>query len=238
MTVSRRSQHELIQESQGLVLSLAGKIHRSIPVRVDLDDLIAYGEVGLAEAAQSFDPEKGCQFTTFAYYRVRGAIYDGISKMSWTSRARYRRHRFQQLANETLARDAEESRHSEDTNLAEEANWFLGVSEKLAVVYLASQDCDEEYGESDFQDPGDSAAAVVAQREISERLHQLVDGLPNLEAKLINTVYFEGANLQQAADHLGISKSWASRLHTRALDQLARDLAKLDANDTPRARTR
>jgi RNA polymerase sigma factor for flagellar operon FliA len=231
MSTPGSSAHELIEESQALVLSLASKIHRSIPVRMDLDDLIAYGEVGLAEAARDFDPQQGTQFSTYAYYRVRGAIYDGISKMSWTSRARYRRHRFQQMANEALARDAEDSSLTENASLAQQATWFQGISEKLAMVYLASQEGDENGLGSDFQDPSESAATLVAQREIGERLHQLVAALPNLEAKLIETIYFEGANLKQAANHLGISKSWASRLHTRALEQLARDLVKMDSQN-------
>jgi RNA polymerase sigma factor for flagellar operon FliA len=234
MSTPRSVAHERIEECQALVLSLASKIHRSIPVRMDLDDLIAYGEVGLAEAAASFDPQYGSQFSTYAFYRIRGAIYDGISKMSWTSRARYRRHRFQQMANEALARDAAESNLTGDAGLAEQATWFQGISEKLAVVYLASQAGDESEFGSDFQDPSESAATLVAQREIGQRLHQLVAALPNLEAKLIETIYFEGANLKQAANHLGISKSWASRLHTRALEKLARDLAKIDSQNGSR----
>jgi len=234
MSNSRSLEHELIEESQALVLSLASRIHRSIPVRMDLDDLIAYGEVGLAEAAKKFDPQKGTQFSTFAYYRVRGAIYDGISKMSWNSRARYRRHRFQQMANEALAQDAADTSLAENASLTDQVTWFQGISEKLAVVYLASQETDENNRDSDFQDPGESAATLVAEREIGQRLHQMVAALPNMEAKLIETIYFEGANLQQAANHLGISKSWASRLHTRALEQLARDLAKMDSQHLSR----
>jgi RNA polymerase sigma factor for flagellar operon FliA len=55
----------------------------------------------------------------------------------------------------------------------------------------------------------------------------MVDTLPNIEEKLIRLVYFEGATLQEAGDSLGISKSWASRLHTRALEHLASSLRKL-----------
>ncbi len=78
------------------------RIHRSVPVRVDLEDLIAYGELGLAQAARDFDPSRDCRFVTFAYYRVQGAIYDGLAKMTWTSRSRYKRLRYQQLANDVL----------------------------------------------------------------------------------------------------------------------------------------
>jgi RNA polymerase sigma factor FliA len=76
-----QTRQRLIEENQGLVRSLAVSIRRKAPQQVELDDLMAYGEVGLAEAAQDFDPSRGAQFSTYAYYRIRGAIYDGLSKM-------------------------------------------------------------------------------------------------------------------------------------------------------------
>ena len=102
----------MISEGRALVRSLALRIYRGLPVKVDLEDLIAYGELGLAEAARDFDPDQGNQFSTFAYYRIRGAIYDGVAKMTWTSRARYRRMRYEQMANQVLER--EEERKSEE----------------------------------------------------------------------------------------------------------------------------
>lgn len=72
---------------QGLVKTLAWKMHRQLPSHVELDDLVGYGQLGLAQAAQEFDPERGGQFSTYAYHRVRGAILDGLSQMSWFSRA-------------------------------------------------------------------------------------------------------------------------------------------------------
>ncbi len=56
MTTSSDNVEQLIEENQGLVRSLAATIHRKLPPYVELDDLIAYGQVGLAEAARDFDP--------------------------------------------------------------------------------------------------------------------------------------------------------------------------------------
>ena len=203
-----KTPQQLIADGQALVRSLALGVARSIPMPVDLDDLIAYGQVGLAEAAREFDPQNGARFTTFAYYRVRGAIYDGVSKMSWTSRARYKRYRYELMANEALLSETESL--TEQASLEQQARWFRNASEKLAVVYLASGG-DEERGvrESSLEDPRASPSAMVAGREISEKLRQVVDQLPAAEQQLIRTIYFEGATLQEAADQLGISKSWA-----------------------------
>ena len=102
MTSTQKTPQELIESGQGLVISIAARVSRNIPVKVDMEDLIAYGEVGLAEAARDFEPNRGVEFTTFAYRRVRGAIYDGLSKMSWISRARYKRLSHDRTANKTL----------------------------------------------------------------------------------------------------------------------------------------
>ena len=230
MTMADQSPKALIEEGQALVHSLATKIARNLPIRVDLDDLIAYGQVGLAESARQFDPSRGAQFTTFAYYRIRGAIYDGVSKMSWTSRARYPRHRFEEMASETLEQAHESP--SADPSLAEEARWFRNVTEKLAVIQLVSAADDSETGirASAVEDPGMSPAASAAGRELNKKLHDLVDKLPGPERRLIRTVYFEGATLQEAANRLGISKSWASRLHAKTLEELSRALRKIGAD--------
>ncbi len=100
MTVSQQASEQLIDRYQDLVRSIAVSVRRKAPKNIELEDLIAYGQVGLVQAARDFDPQRGNTFSTYAYYRIRGAIYDGLSKLSWTSRARYNRLRYQQMANE------------------------------------------------------------------------------------------------------------------------------------------
>ena len=230
MTMADDVYRGFIEQGQALVRSLAAKIARNVPMPVDLEDLIADGQVGLAEAAREFDAGRGVQFTTFAYYRIRGAIYDGISKMSWTSRARYRRHRYEQMANAALAEANAMSAAAASTTLDEDAHWFRSVTEKLAVIHLASRG-DERGGirESSLEDPRASPAATVAGREICQKLRDLVGTLPPTERRIVEMVYFDGLTLQEAANRLGISKSWASRLHARTLENLARSLRRMGA---------
>lgn len=217
----------LIAEGQGLVRSLAVRISHNIPFRMDLDDLVAYGQLGLAEAAHDFDPDEGCQFTTFAYYRIRGAIYDGLAKMSWTNRARYNKLRYQRMADEALRQSQDESSRSEDS-LSDDATWFRNTTRQLGVVYLASHLGDENE-ESQFVDRSEPPPAVVASQEIAEKLRRLVETLPHAERSILRNVYFEGTTLQEAADRAGVSKSWASRLHAKGLEQLARSLRQWGA---------
>lgn len=59
MTAEATQLEQRIQDNQGLVISLAKSIHRKLPPQIGMDDLIAYGQLGLAEAAQSFRTTKG-----------------------------------------------------------------------------------------------------------------------------------------------------------------------------------
>ena len=220
----------LIEECQGLVRTLAQQVRGKSPPHVELDDLIAYGQVGLAEAARDFDAVRGNRFSTFAYYRIRGAIYDGLSKLCGLSRGHYQQVRYQQMAGEVLADDA--AKPAADTASAEDRDlcWFRDLSRNLAMASLITTvgSCDDAAGKVQSDDPRTSPSAIAIDKEISRILHQLVNSLPQQESELIRAAYFEGLTLQEAGQRLGISKSWATRLHARALERLARSLKVLD----------
>lgn len=227
MTAVRKTSEQLIDDCQNLVRSLAWKIRRTLPDQVEIDDLIAYGQIGLAEAAKNFDPDRGLEFSTFAYYRIRGAIYDGVSKMSWLSRAQYHRLRYEQLADEVLRLQGLEDVADSD-DLEVEAAWFQQLSSSLAVVYLTTH-CDEESQTADVEDEAAPAPPSEAiSKETSQILHRLIDALPDQAGILVRGVYFEGLTLKEAGERIGVSKAWASRLHARTLEQLARSLQKLE----------
>jgi RNA polymerase sigma factor for flagellar operon FliA len=226
MTDARASPQQLIEECQGLVRSLAVAIRRKLPPQVDLEDLVAYGQIGLVEAARDFDPSRGGRFSTYAYYRIRGAIYDGLSKMSWFGRQDQRRLRCDRMSNDVLRLEGEQAEAAAEGDLTADVRWFRNVTRALAIVYLATQ-MDSERGnglESVVDRSEPEAPAIAVGREISQRLHELVAALPPEAATLIRATYFEGLTLQEAGTRLGVSKSWASRLHARALQRLARSL--------------
>lgn len=204
---------------QGLVRNLAWKIHQKIGGRVDLEDLISYGQVGLAEAAARFDPSRGGRFTTYAYYRIRGAILDGLTQMNWFNRRDYHASRYEELAIALL----ETGDDTEGDSLAGDAQWLADVTSKLAVVYLASTlGADDRGMLSGLRDPsavGPESEAM--QREMCLLLRQLIEELPQQAKSLIRWTYFDGLTLKEAGQRLGISKSWASRLHEKTLRQLA-----------------
>ena len=82
---------EFITQHEKMVHGLANRLRRELSLRGDLDDLIAFGFGGLLEARHRFDPGRGVRFQTFAYHRVRGAMLDGVRKMSQLPRRAHER---------------------------------------------------------------------------------------------------------------------------------------------------
>jgi len=93
----------LIEQYEPYVRSIAGKAKKGLSKEIEFTDLVNYGMVGLLEAAGRYDPKFGANFMTFSYYRIRGAIYDGLRNMGWVSRTEYAKHRFEARANAFLA---------------------------------------------------------------------------------------------------------------------------------------
>ncbi len=212
---------ELIHSCQGLVRSIAWKMHQKVPRSIELDDLIGFGQVGLAEAARDFDQNRGVQFTTYAYYRVRGAILDGLSTMAWFSKADYARGRYERNANDVLEASPSEAQ-------AEDTNWFGQTARSLSMTYIMTQWAGEGVGSpepSEDYTPSDAAEDADLRNEI----RKLVEELPDQEATLIKGIYFEGLTIKDAGERIGISKAWASRLHARTLHSLA--LRMTDSDD-------
>jgi RNA polymerase sigma factor for flagellar operon FliA len=214
----------LIVSCQGLVRSIAWKIRCKLPQHIDLEDLVSYGQVGLAEAARDFDPKRGNQFTTFAYYRVRGAILDGLSKMGWFNQSDFHQGRYEQMANDVLG--LEEPSAGQGAALEEDVRWLKGVTSALAVVHLFSRRAgDDAPGSQDVEDKAaETPESIAEESELNRKLHELIDRLPPDAASIIRAAYFDGLTLKEAGENLGVSKAWASRLHARALGQLARSL--------------
>lgn len=227
----------LIVSCQGLVRSIAWKVHQRLPPHVDLEELVSFGQVGLAEAARDFDAGRGGQFSTYAWYRIRGSILDGLSRMRWFDRAQFEAGRYERMAHEALADEGQNANPGQGAlaqTVAREGAWLKGAASALAVACLASSRTSFEADE--IADAGSERPdEIVIRREVAEKLRALVAELPSDMATLIQATYFEGRTLTDAAAAVGISKAWASRLHARALGRLARALAAADLHDGPLA---
>ena len=74
----------LILSHIGFVKSIALQLIRRLPTAVDLDDLIACGNLGLVQAAHRYDETRNDSFAGYAADRVRGAMLDSVRRRHWS----------------------------------------------------------------------------------------------------------------------------------------------------------
>jgi RNA polymerase sigma factor FliA len=221
----------LVEENLDLVRSIAGKLKRSLGRTLDLDELIAYGAKGLVEAATRFDSRQNVAFSTFAYYRIRGAMLDGLRSMGWYSRGDLARYRAEERANEYLRTLAErESVPEPPGRLGNAAATLAEIAEVLsgvATIHITSLEAAAGVTDERLPPPDQQ----LERMHMQARARRALDKLPEKERRLLQLHYFEDMNLEVASAQMGLSKSWGSRLHARAVDRL-RQVLEEEENST------
>jgi RNA polymerase sigma factor FliA len=213
-----------------LVQAIAGKLKRTLGKSIEFDDLVGYGHKGLIEAADRFDPTQGVTFTTFAYYRIRGAMLDGMRTMGWYSRADYARYRAEERAHEYMQNISEREGAAREAGAAEDDSGdkakqleaIAQILSNVATVHITSIEAASKVADERLPAPD----AELETGQMGERVRQAVKALPEKERRLMELYYFEEKNLEEAGAVLGLSKSWACRLHARAVGLLRQELAQ------------
>ncbi|MEO1335561.1 MAG: sigma-70 family RNA polymerase sigma factor, partial [Myxococcota bacterium] len=148
--------------------------------------------------------------------------------MGWVSRTEYQRYRFEQHANAFLNNVHEQNisiptaiKRTDDDEVGELAN----VVEGLVTIYVTALDAMEG-----FQIKDDRAPAIDESLEIQqarELVSKALEKLGGQERQLLELYYYRELSLEEVGKHLGLSKSWTSRLHTRAVQKMGRLLKDL-----------
>jgi RNA polymerase sigma factor FliA len=208
---------DLVVAHQDYVRSLARGIARKLPKQVEFEELVAMGQLGLTAAAKQYEPGRGVAFTTFAYYRIRGAIFDGLRQMTWLPPSMRKKLARMGGENEVSEITAESAEVSDDPEFL--AKQFQTAVGRLGAVFLASGTAGEE-GETDEPTTRKSAADEAEEREDLAHLKAALAKLPEEQASLIRMLYFEYRSMTDVAGELKKNKSTISRRHAEALDAL------------------
>ncbi|MFA4873727.1 MAG: sigma-70 family RNA polymerase sigma factor [bacterium] len=215
-----KTRDDLISQYMPYAASIASRVCQSLSSAVDYEEVLCNARLGLLEAAKRYDDCQEVDFRTFAYYRIKGAIYDGLRRSGWLPRTLYAKIKFEEAANEYLqnrslnsaATPVPRSTHDvEENSVAETVN-------SLASIYIISLDANEDL------DVEDTNTASIEQRteflQVRRHMRDAIGTLPEKEKQLIMMYYFQNRTLEEVGEKLGLSKSWTSRLHARALSLL------------------
>ena len=218
--LARRDQ--LIEQYLPYASFIAGRVIQTLSSSVDFDDVMCNARLGLLEAAKRFDASLNVDFKTFAYYRIKGAIYDGLRKSGWIPRSLYAKIKFEQASNEYLQYVTETAAKTGSEVLKEEAKELGEAVNSLASIYVISLDASEDL-EVEDKNSGDIEQSAVFQ-QVRDCMKDSIESLPEKERRLVKMYYFQNKTLKEVGDKMGLSKSWTSRLHARALELLYRKI--------------
>jgi RNA polymerase sigma factor for flagellar operon FliA len=186
-----------------------------------MDDLRAFGREGLLDAARAFDERRGVPFDRWASLQIRSAMIDGVRRWGAVPARTWRRLR------DLEATDSKPSATHEPG--ASDRHGTSESSDGARGALLAARPRDMAVGLGDGLDGlGVSPEDLVAKAQLASLVREIVAELPDLARALIERSYFNGQTLEQAAASIGVTPSWAHRVHARAIETMQRELRKRD----------
>lgn len=201
-----------IEEHREFVERLVDRTVGSLRLLGERDEFVAAAMEGLVVARQRYDPSRGAAFKTFAYYRVRGAIVDHARQASNLSRSVYTSLRAAAGADAAQESTLEESRPPGIMGMDDSVSALSQGLLQSAAAFMVSESTHKQAEEA-------SDEAIGAER-LRAKIRAHIETLPDRERALVQGFYFEDRSLEEVGAELGVSKSWASRLHARALERI------------------
>ena len=231
-SVPRVHEERLIREGLPLLRAEAERLWRRLGGQVERDELHGLGHVALIELARAYDAARG-PFAPYATLRLRWAILDGVRRHSHgrVAAARARALGACELTTEADAAGAGADAAGADVEPGEQLRTLLGRHAGALAVALVAAGGDMAEAADPQEDP--EQAAIRATQAAA--LRAAVVRLPAEQRTLIERHYFEDEQFDTIAADLGISRSWASRLHAQAVDALAATLGGPDGLGAPAA---
>jgi RNA polymerase sigma factor for flagellar operon FliA len=212
---------DLVRENLALVQYVTSEIAHRVPSHVNRGDLVSAGMLGLAQAARSFDPERGIAFDRFASTRIRGALLDELRGRDWASRSVRARARGMQQATDELTNRLGRPPTPEEVATAlhvpcETVRKLVDDVHRATVLNYESLVLEgdaEEFLTAGELGPEDA----ILERERRSVLTDAVAALPERLRRVVVGYFFEERSMQALADELGVSESRVSQLRAEAL---------------------
>lgn len=228
--LNREERNELVLSQLTEVHFIARRIHKRLPLLVPLEDLIHSGVLGLLEATERYDSTKNVRFKTFAQFRIRGAILDGLRELDRASRRL--RTQSQRLNRASTQLSIRLGRYPTEEEIAHEVGLGLSALRKLAATLHSLAFVDRQVGSGEAgantrdliecapTDPRLSPLAQYLESEMKQQLAQAMANLTSRETQVLSLYYFKQLTMQEIGSTMDLQKSRISQIHSTALAKL------------------
>jgi RNA polymerase sigma factor for flagellar operon FliA len=189
---------------------------------VDVENLASAGTLGLVEAANQFDFDRGNQFKTYAYPRIRGAMLDELRRNCPLPQHVLERVAKVRKAYQDLPAPVTVEMLTVATGLtADEVADCLAATR---MTRMLSFDGSGEQVATRLDERQEAPEARLERAEERQRLADAIESLPERERMTVVLYYLEDLRLKEIGQVLGLSESRVSRLLNAALFHLGETL--------------
>ena len=225
--ISQEVRDRVVLEHLPLVKAIAIRVHESLPVHVDLDDLIHAGVLGLFDAVTKYDAEKNVAFHSYAKHRIKGAILDSLRQLDWASRDLRRRQKQVDSVSHALAsklgRTPLEGEIAEEMGLSPDRWHRIQMELRTVGTVSASSHADPDFDRvMEFPAAPDlQPDRMCGQRQLQVTLARAMGTLPKRYQKVVFLYYTDELTMKEIGDLMGVNESRVSQIHKIALKKMA-----------------
>ena len=224
---TKEQRDQIVLDHLSLVKAIAIRVHESLPVHVDLDDLIHAGVMGLFDAVTKYDGAKNVQFHSYAKHRIKGAILDSLRQLDWASRDMRRRQK--QVESTTRELACKLGRTPSSTEVAGQMGvgmkrWHriqMELSTAGLVSATAASDQDRDRASEFPATPDFQPDLMCERRELQHTLARAIHTLPERYQKVVFLYYTNDLTMKEIGNVLGVNESRVSQIHKTALQKMA-----------------
>lgn len=231
MGKTNASQREkIVEQFLPRVKYYACKYAFALPPELSMEDLVSAGIVGLLEAAERYDASLNITLSTFADFRIRGAIIDEVRSMQWASKDT--RKKLEDVRAVYADLEKKFNRSATDEEVAEKLKIplddlykILSIANTMNMVSLDSLGISSEGDPLDILEciSGEDDRDIVEElnlKEIKTAIGRAIDELPEKERLIVTLYYYEELTMKEIGKVLNISESRVCQLHGKALMKL------------------
>ena len=232
---SLKERDEIIIEYAPLIKYIANRCALRLPPHVDINDVINSGVLGLMDAIEKFDTQKGVQFKTYAEFRIKGAILDNLRTMDWVPRSI--RKTVTLLENTYAKLEKKYNRPATDEEIAdalqitvdklqEILNQASGVSLLSLEMISNQEDVRLRLMDCLIDEAGDNPLAILKMEEFRDSISHAINNLPDKEKMVICLYYYDDLTMKEISEVLNLTESRISQIHTSAILRLRGKLSE------------
>ncbi|SFA77217.1 RNA polymerase, sigma 28 subunit, SigD/FliA/WhiG [Lentibacillus halodurans] len=232
--------NELIDNYMYLVSYHVERVSINLPSNVSKDDLKSFGMMGLFDALTKFQHSRELKFDTYASFRIRGAIIDGLRKEDWLPRSiREKAKKVEQASQELeqiYQRDPTSEEIAKKLQMSAEEVEELARDSLVANILSIEEKPNKENEHKEgigYTIPDQSSVQPddhMLQSELKDELIESMQSLNQNEQMVVSLFYHEELTLTEIGHILELTTSRISQIHRKAIFKLRKSLQKIQAN--------